>query len=376
MVSKMTILLIVSGLTLLIFGLVLGLKQIKPVHMNVISGVVIVIGTFFGLFGKQLQDLSSSEKSDNILKTGQNTNEKIDGLNTQNFELKVKADSLSSKLEIQSETIDRLRVENTDLYFKLASSQGSILENTERTLQPLSINYISTSISYDFDNPIIQSIKYELIKLKNEIEIECSKYTPSVNGQRKIPAYNGISFFPDENNKITYDLLIQNQDIINKLNFKSPNLTFQIFNKLPSETKTKQTDGTFIITPDYPSLELNSYEGQPIIKVQNISIDFTRKKITILLSGKEWHYTKDNGEISSFKDLFGKYLKVLAYYGGYTNNQSKIEIVSTIIINDKKRLQFTFDKNDKSNATIEYNAAYLKKLMRVIFINENFSLAS
>lgn len=360
MISKMTIPLIIFSLILLICGLILGQKQIKPVHMNVISGIVIVVGTLFGLFGKQLQDLNSSEKSDNILKTGINTNEKIDDLNSQNSELKLKADSLNKKLEIQSETIDRLRAENTDLYTKLSTSQGNILENTERTLQPLSINYVSTSLSYDFDNPIIQNIKLELFKIRNEIEVECSKYPPSVNGQRSIPGYDGITYFPDDDNKIKFSLIIQNEETINKLNFKCPNLTYQVFSKFPSEVKEKQTGGGFLVTADRPSLELRSYEGQSIIKVQNISINFTLKKITVLLNVKDWHYTIDNGQISSFKDLFGKYLKVAAYYNGYLANQNKIEILSTIIINDKKRLQFIFDKNEKSKATIEFNASYIK----------------
>jgi len=356
----MTISLIVFGLIFLVFGLFSGLKQIKPVHLNVISGIVIIVGTFFGLFGKQLQDLSSSEKSDTILKTGINTNVKIDELNSQNGELKIKADSLSKKLEAQSETIDRLRIENTDLYNKLAASQSSILENTERTLQPLSINYISTSLSYDFNNPNIQFIKEELLKIKKEIEIECAKYPPSINGQRAIPAYNGITYFPDENNKIKYSLIIESETIINKMKFKCPNLAFQIFNKFPSEIKVKYADGTSLVTPDKPSLELTSYEGQSLVNVQNIMIDFIQNRITILLNVKQWHYTKDNGEISSFRDLFGKYLKVLAYYNGYINNQNKIEITATTIINDKKKLLFAFDKNDKSKSEIEFNASYLK----------------
>ncbi len=80
MTKKMAITLIISGSILLIVGLTLSLKSIKPMYLNVIAGLIIIIGTFFGLFGKQLQDKSSSEKSDKILTTGASTEEKVDYL--------------------------------------------------------------------------------------------------------------------------------------------------------------------------------------------------------------------------------------------------------------------------------------------------------
>jgi hypothetical protein len=128
MSNKMGIGLIILGGLLLVIGMVIALRTIKPMHFNVIAGGVILIGTLFGLFGKQLQDKGSSEKSDQILKTGKNTNEKIGELKNQNDELTLKTIELKNKMEKQAETIDNLRKENTELYSKLASSSKEIIE--------------------------------------------------------------------------------------------------------------------------------------------------------------------------------------------------------------------------------------------------------
>ena len=60
MPSKIVFLFIILGMILLILGLSFGLKAIKPIQMNLIAGLIIMIGTGFGLFGKQLQDSRSS----------------------------------------------------------------------------------------------------------------------------------------------------------------------------------------------------------------------------------------------------------------------------------------------------------------------------
>lgn len=129
MTKKMASTLIIIGCILLIAGLTLSLKSIKPMYLNVISGLVIIIGTFFGVFGKQLQDKSSSDKSDKILRTGASTEEKVDYLNVQNAELSKKAEELREKAEKQATTIDNLRQENTDLYTKLADANKEIYNN-------------------------------------------------------------------------------------------------------------------------------------------------------------------------------------------------------------------------------------------------------
>jgi len=96
--------------------------------LNFISGIVIITGTFFGLFGKQLQDKLAGDKSDRILATGENTNEKVIALETQNKELIRQNTGLSEKMESQSKMIDKLREENTDLYAKLAAASKSLYD--------------------------------------------------------------------------------------------------------------------------------------------------------------------------------------------------------------------------------------------------------
>ena len=129
MIKKMAITLIILACILLIIGFILSLKSIKPMNLNLIAGLVILIGTFFGLFGKQLQDKNSSEKSDKILNTGVSTEDKVDYLKVQNSELATKTEELKEKAEKQATIIDNLRQENTDLYSKLANANKEIYNN-------------------------------------------------------------------------------------------------------------------------------------------------------------------------------------------------------------------------------------------------------
>jgi hypothetical protein len=111
--------LLILGFMILSAGLFFALKTFKPMHFNLIAGLIAVLITVFALFGRLMQDKSSSEKSDLILKSGEQTGEKIDSLKFQNAEL-------NTKLEKQSETIDNLRKENTDLHSKLSQVSGKI----------------------------------------------------------------------------------------------------------------------------------------------------------------------------------------------------------------------------------------------------------
>lgn len=125
----MAIAFIILGSLLLIAGLTFALKSIKPMYFNVIAGIIILIGSFFGLFGKQLQDKNSSEKSDKILKSSESTEQKVGELRMQNLELTKKADVLKEKAELQAQTIDKLREENTHLYMKLSDANKEIYGN-------------------------------------------------------------------------------------------------------------------------------------------------------------------------------------------------------------------------------------------------------
>lgn len=130
-IEKMTktIIIIIIGTIILAVGMIMALKTVKPMYLNVISGIIIVIGTFFGLFGKQLQDKSSSEKSDKIIRVGENTIEKVDDLKLENKELKLNSENLFNKIERQANTIDKLRQENLELYSNLVASNKNISDN-------------------------------------------------------------------------------------------------------------------------------------------------------------------------------------------------------------------------------------------------------
>jgi hypothetical protein len=73
MTSKFAFIFIITGSIILVMGVFMALKSTKPMYFNVVAGLIILVGRLFGLFGKQLQDKSSSEKSDIILKTGDRT---------------------------------------------------------------------------------------------------------------------------------------------------------------------------------------------------------------------------------------------------------------------------------------------------------------
>ena len=51
-------LVLIAALLILIFGMFLGMKSMKPLHFNLIAGLIIVVGTFFGLFGRQYLEKS------------------------------------------------------------------------------------------------------------------------------------------------------------------------------------------------------------------------------------------------------------------------------------------------------------------------------
>ena len=115
MIKKMSIILVIIGTMILIFGMYLALKSISPMYFNLIAGIIILIVTIFGLFGKQMQDKMSSEKSDKILNVGMSASDKITSLNC--------------KIDDQAKTIDKLRNENTVLYSKLSDKTWDIYNN-------------------------------------------------------------------------------------------------------------------------------------------------------------------------------------------------------------------------------------------------------
>jgi hypothetical protein len=87
------------------------ITMLKPTHITLIGAIITGIGALITGYGTYLQNTKSSEKSDTILNTSKNTNEKVENLKNQNSELQLKADDLSQKSEVQSQTIEKLRTD-------------------------------------------------------------------------------------------------------------------------------------------------------------------------------------------------------------------------------------------------------------------------
>jgi hypothetical protein len=81
---------------------------------------------FLAYFPNLIFKICFSDSEHSIRGLRQSTVEKIDSLKAQNNELKERSIELSDKIETQAETIDKLRIENADLYAKLAASSKEI----------------------------------------------------------------------------------------------------------------------------------------------------------------------------------------------------------------------------------------------------------
>lgn len=303
-----TIVVLSLGVFLTGLGLYLGLKNFDPKYFNVIAGSIITFLTLFGLFGKLLQDISSSE------------------------------------------------------------TQRQIKKNTERSLQPFVVSSFHVAIQYDLTNPVISSVSKKLEKLKIQIEELYSKAPPAVNGQRMLPSTPGIIAF-EQNNKIFGQVIIDNEDFLKNCGFICPSIKFQLSKQYPKESKTDNGDGTYLVNIDFPvSFELQTYPQIDQITLSKVIVDYNENKVIFHVSPVQWNYTLDNGEILSFTDLFGQFLKLSVYYNNWEDNKQKINIISMVLINDKKRLQFIFDPTEKSKSIVELNSASVHQISENDFI--------
>ena len=126
----MYLVLIVAALLILIFGMFLGMKSMKPLHFNLIAGLIIVVGTFFGLFGRQLQDKIAGEKSDNILKNTSHLQDQLAKLNQDIVE--------KNKEIVQlSETNIELGKKNSELSIRLSEKAIDIHDLNKKIKYPL-----------------------------------------------------------------------------------------------------------------------------------------------------------------------------------------------------------------------------------------------
>jgi regulator of replication initiation timing len=151
----MYLVLIIAALLILIIGMFLGMKSMKPLHFNFIAGLIIVVGTFFGLFGRQLQDKISGEKSDNILK---NTSDLQDQL------AKLNQDIVEKNKEIVqlSETNIELGKKNSELSIRLSEKAIDIHDLNKKIKYPLP-DFVEVSYMVIFKLDEESQIKADII---------------------------------------------------------------------------------------------------------------------------------------------------------------------------------------------------------------------
>ena len=281
---------------------------------------------------------------------------------------KRQSDSLANVKERENKAVTQKflnsQIELKDLYKRLDStqrelsnSQSNIYKNTLRGLQPVTINSVTVAVDFKFDNSNALETVKKITALKDQLETDFAK-SRSYN---VIPK-DMIVFFGN-NLKINGDLIIQQSDFLNTCGLLYPNIVFQFGDKLPVETKEKLKNGENLIHYKFPvSLEFQSYGSFDQYKVIQINVDFSKKVFRAFLQPLQIHWT-DKGEIVSYLDLFGKYLKVSAYYNGYIYNSSKLDIATVNIVNDKKRIFFVLKPTEKVKAYSDPNAAYIHKIV-------------
>ncbi|WP_305953311.1 hypothetical protein [Emticicia oligotrophica] len=292
---------LVSGVLLTILGLYLGLKHLDPKYFNATVGSIIAIFTLFSVFGNLSKEISSSQ------------------------------------------------------------TQKEIKENTERTLQPLSITSLLFTLEYKFDNPKLVTFLKNIYSLKAKQEKLLRKSSTATNGQREIEILPGLTFF-EFGDEITGSLIIDDPNFLKSCNFPFPKITLKFSPQYPKETKISNGDGTYTVNVDFPvSLELEANKIDAFT-LNQVIVDFKESKVTATIQPLEWKYNLDNGKIVSFKDLFGKYLMLSAYYPYWKDNITKFSISSMTLVNERKKLNFTFTPEEKSGLSIVFNAEYLHKI--------------
>jgi DNA-binding FrmR family transcriptional regulator len=124
-------------------GLYMALNEFKPIVFNILSGFVILLGTGFGLFGKYIQDKSSSQKSDKIL---ENTQAFEGQLNSVQQRLNVKMKDILTSIDASQEAISKKtqQVEHSVQSFNNATSEG--LKKIEISVQK--IDTITNELAY------------------------------------------------------------------------------------------------------------------------------------------------------------------------------------------------------------------------------------
>ena len=309
--KMLTVVILGLGVIIIIIGLILGLKNFDPKYFNAIAGSIIAGLTLFGLFGKLFQDISSS------------------------------------------------------------NTQQEIKKNTERNLQPFKITAFSVMLEYDFDNPKISNTLKKVDSVKNYLEDLYSKAPPAVNGQRMLPATPGIIAF-EENNKINGAMIIEDLNFLSTCNFPFPNIRLQFSSKYKPKIKNENGDDTLEVNHHFPiCFEIETIPSPEFCYLTEIFIDYPAKKIKFTVRPSQWNCSFDSGEILSFTDIFGKFLKISSYYNSWKDNQKKINILGLTLFNENKKMAFSFDTKEKSNLLTDFNSAFIHQIKESDFVNKN-----
>lgn len=112
MQKKMVLFIVILGTSILIVGMILAIRAMRPVEFNIIAGIIALIGTLFLVFGKHKQDLNSSKNMENLKNQVNNLQSEISkkdsaliDLGQQNIELGKMNVSLSNRLSEKSTEI-------------------------------------------------------------------------------------------------------------------------------------------------------------------------------------------------------------------------------------------------------------------------------
>ncbi len=147
---------IILGALILLFGMVLAVKSMRPVEFNIVAGIIATIGTLFLVFGKHKQDLNSSKNMENLKNQVINLQSEISkkdaeliDLSHQNIELGKLNVNLSNRLSEKSTHIYDLSKKikyplpetakaSIELYLKLDVEKQ---KNADVVLQKLDLNH-------------------------------------------------------------------------------------------------------------------------------------------------------------------------------------------------------------------------------------------
>ena len=220
-----------------------------------------------------------------------------------------------------------LKVEkNLGLQAEVFDGQKSILNNTERSLSPISNLRFQFTLEYHFENPLVKNIVSEALFIKKKFEDEHNLQTQ--NPYKAI--INGYLFNFDSTHVISFNS--GNSDLIRKHNFIFPTIGIYFYTNLKSK----------------PNLSIWAREGVTNYNISSFSINFDKEIMIIDVEPTNPETLHDGGRFIGFKDFIKSTFLVYANYFSYSNEIiNKISFKSTFIINGGKKYLIEFNENER-----------------------------